>query len=110
MGFGSLIGQGIFNVAVLVIDAALLALKECKAPETRAGLLGMTGGALGANAIFFIFSAAMKGRYYCCDVYSPLGSDEIRREKCCYDTSLVTSAIYVAINTVALLGIYYLCK
>lgn len=102
LGFQGAMSAGIFagNIILLMKDTCNFNLG-----------IGLASGALAVNCVYLSLTCFLKNRYTCCKA-KPVFSDssQISREKCCYDTTIVLSSLYICANAVALFATGLFCK
>lgn len=106
----AMVGQAAINAVVLAGDVVIFSLQECSGGFNKA-VMAATSSALAINTLFLGLVIYLKARNHCGIADSFLKeANKIRREKCCYDSTIVFSTVYIVMNAAALVAWRYFCK
>jgi len=105
-----LVAQGLINGAVLSGDVIVMALNKCSG-DLNTAVLVATSCAMVVNTFFLGLVLYLKSSYHRGELQPVLKNvSDIKREKCCYDSTIGLSVAYLAMNVGAIVAWHFLCN
>lgn len=105
-----LVGQGALNGLVLSGDVVVFALNKCSG-DLNTAVIVATSCALAVNTFFLGLVLYLKASYHRGELQPVLKNvSDIKREKCCYDSTIGFSVAYIAMNVGAIVAWHFFCQ